>query len=154
MSRCTSCRHIHSQAWTHPQWCLQLQISHLSPLQWQRLKANCTSISALGFLLKKKKIIIHFFFPVFLPVDPLLHLVFQRQLVVIFFRIYQCSHSSDNTLSQTVLQSRCNNKNCCGTPCAKLRSTYTKFLTYWLLFLLSLSQVSCAKMWPQKQKED
>lgn len=85
--------------------------------------------------------------PVLIPVDPLLPLVFQRRLVVIFLGIYQCCHNSDNSLSQTILQSRCNNKKCCGTPCAKLGNTY------WLLFLSSLSQVSCQNVTPT-QKED
>lgn len=70
------------------------------------------------------------FFSVFLPVDPLLHLVFQRQPVVILLGIYQCCHNSDNSLSQTVLQSRCKDKNGHGTPCAKPECTYTKLLTY------------------------
>lgn len=123
-------RHILYQAWARLQQHLRMQISYLSPLKWQQIKANFISISALEFLLKRLPEV----FSVFLPVDPLSHLVFQRQLAEIFLGIYQCCHRSGNSLSQTILQPWHTDKNGLGTPCAKPDSKYTKLLTCQLSF--------------------
>lgn len=78
-------------------------------------KVNLCFYFSSGLPLKNK---IPKSFSFFLPVDPLLDLVFSRQLVVIFLGTQQCCRNSDNSLSLTVLQSRCRDKNVCGTPCA------------------------------------
>lgn len=74
---------------------------------------------------------------------------------MIFLGIYQCCHNSDYSLSQTVLQSRCKDKICCGTPCAKPESTYTKLLNYQLPFtsLSYMTGLMCQNVTPTQKEE-
>lgn len=82
-------RHVLSPRLSTPATKSLMQNSHVSPLQWQQIKAHGSSISNQGFVFKNiSKSVCLFVFPF----DTLLHLVFQWQLVVIFTGVHLFHH--------------------------------------------------------------